>query len=419
MKNLISLVFLFIIVLTHAQIPSYVPSNGLVGWWPFNGNANDESGNGNNGTVNGATLTTDRFGVGNKAFSFNGSSKIQTINAGPTGTGITLSFWYKSNQTILMQTISYGSTNWGSYFGTYLNHASAQTPGPCYGPSLTTAGTLINKNSDQLQDTTIWHHAIIIIPTSINDLNSAIFYLDGVQLTNTCSFANYGAPSPNIDNGNPIIFGGGWYSGVPYNDYTGQLDDIGFWNRALTEAEILALYESCQLAITTQPQDQSVATSIGTASFSAASSGTNATYQWQTNLGLGYQNISNAGQYSGATSTTLTVSNLNMANDNQVFRCVVNEGTCADTTTEATLTIIDDVGIQNHTLTSLKLYPNPVQDVLHIDGLAGKEFEFEVLSIDGKLLQKGKSQGEISVKELHKGDYVLRVGQQQVSFVKQ
>jgi hypothetical protein len=35
-----------------AQVPSYVPTNGLVGWWPFNGNANDESGNGNNGTVN-------------------------------------------------------------------------------------------------------------------------------------------------------------------------------------------------------------------------------------------------------------------------------------------------------------------------------------------------------------------------------
>jgi hypothetical protein len=45
-----------------AQVPSYVPSNGLVGYWPFNGNANDESGTGNNGTVNGAVLTTDRFG---------------------------------------------------------------------------------------------------------------------------------------------------------------------------------------------------------------------------------------------------------------------------------------------------------------------------------------------------------------------
>ena len=46
--------------------------DGLVAYYPFNGNANDESGNGNNGTVNGATLTTDRFGNTNKAYSFNG-----------------------------------------------------------------------------------------------------------------------------------------------------------------------------------------------------------------------------------------------------------------------------------------------------------------------------------------------------------
>ena len=50
----------------------YLPTNGLVGYWPFNNNANDESGNGNNGTVNGATLTTDRFGSSNSAYLFDG-----------------------------------------------------------------------------------------------------------------------------------------------------------------------------------------------------------------------------------------------------------------------------------------------------------------------------------------------------------
>jgi len=44
----------------EAQVPSYVDTNGLVGWWPFDGNANDISGNGNNGLVYGSTLTTDR-----------------------------------------------------------------------------------------------------------------------------------------------------------------------------------------------------------------------------------------------------------------------------------------------------------------------------------------------------------------------
>ena len=84
--------------ITMAQtIPSYVPTNGLVGWWPFNGNANDESGNGNNGTVNGATLTVDRNGAFNSAFSFDGLSNYISGNiANFSNTSITsLSAWVK------------------------------------------------------------------------------------------------------------------------------------------------------------------------------------------------------------------------------------------------------------------------------------------------------------------------------------
>ena len=41
-----------LVIPAAAQVPSYVPTDGLVGWWPFNGNANDESGNGNNEGIN-------------------------------------------------------------------------------------------------------------------------------------------------------------------------------------------------------------------------------------------------------------------------------------------------------------------------------------------------------------------------------
>ncbi len=70
MKQLLLLPLLFITVISFGQVPNYVPTNGLVGYWPFNGNANDESGNGNNGTNNGATLTADRFGNANSAYGF-------------------------------------------------------------------------------------------------------------------------------------------------------------------------------------------------------------------------------------------------------------------------------------------------------------------------------------------------------------
>ena len=59
-------------IITSAQVPFYVPTSGLVGYWPFNSNANDESGNGNNGTVNGATFTNDINGNSNSAYSFDG-----------------------------------------------------------------------------------------------------------------------------------------------------------------------------------------------------------------------------------------------------------------------------------------------------------------------------------------------------------
>ena len=48
------------------------PFNGLVAYYPFNGNANDESGNGNDGIVHGAALISDRFDNPNSAFNFDG-----------------------------------------------------------------------------------------------------------------------------------------------------------------------------------------------------------------------------------------------------------------------------------------------------------------------------------------------------------
>ena len=43
-----------------AVLPDYLPANGLMAWYPFNGNATDESGNGNDGTNYGASLSSDR-----------------------------------------------------------------------------------------------------------------------------------------------------------------------------------------------------------------------------------------------------------------------------------------------------------------------------------------------------------------------
>ena len=78
----------------HAQTVDL--ENGLIAYYPFNGNANDESGNGNDGTVNGATLAADRNGKTGKAYSFDGDDYIEVsdndkLNAGEN---FALSVWY-------------------------------------------------------------------------------------------------------------------------------------------------------------------------------------------------------------------------------------------------------------------------------------------------------------------------------------
>jgi hypothetical protein len=97
MKNVFSLFWFVLALFAVNQVGAQIPTDGLVAWYPFNGNANDESGNGNHGTVNGATLTTDRFGNANSAYSFDGVNDF--IDAGifyNFGTAnFTVSCWFK------------------------------------------------------------------------------------------------------------------------------------------------------------------------------------------------------------------------------------------------------------------------------------------------------------------------------------
>ena len=77
-----------------------IPTSGLVAYYPFNGNAHDESGNGHHGEVVGASLTTDRNGKPNSAYSFNGVNNQINVpdgngrfNVGDKG--LTISLWIK------------------------------------------------------------------------------------------------------------------------------------------------------------------------------------------------------------------------------------------------------------------------------------------------------------------------------------
>jgi hypothetical protein len=236
----------------YVSLPNALPASlqtGLVGYWPFCGNANDESGNGNNGSgLNGVQLSTDRYGKSNNAYEFDGvDDYLQCLNAGPSGTGITLSYWYKTSKYIttgntVTDVFSYGGNSWGTLFEANYNHWSAQTAGPCFGPALTSAGTLISRGSTQIPDSTKWHQAVIVLPVGATSLNAVRFFLDGVELTGTCSFANYGAPAINIGSYYSIRIGMGYQNNGL--NFKGKLDDFIIWNRELNNSEIQQLYTS-------------------------------------------------------------------------------------------------------------------------------------------------------------------------------
>jgi len=115
-RKLIKITIILSVFLTNydilkAQIPSYIPTNSLVGYWPFNGNANDESGNGNHGSVNSANLTTDRFGNSNKAYYFNGNQsfiKVTNNSSLQTPNAISINSWVQFLGTGMGRLVSKG-----------------------------------------------------------------------------------------------------------------------------------------------------------------------------------------------------------------------------------------------------------------------------------------------------------------------
>jgi hypothetical protein len=357
-----------------AQVPSYVPKNGLVGWWPFNGNANDESGNGNNGTIVGSiTPTADRFGNPNKSYSFSGNGHVQlpSINL----PSFTINVWVKrlpkvsgSYNTIICKHYSASFTN-----SSYLLYSESYQDDFCtpniYYTSTTNKPASIYATGSSWCDNN-WH-----MITGVLNSSALKIYFDGV-LINSASGAI--AKSTNF----PTLIGAAYSnSGVVGNQNFGQIDDVGFWNIALTQQEITALYKGCGDEITSQPTNANL--SIGTDAQFSVGAKSGSSYQWQSNpLNLGWQNISNNSTYSGATSNKLTISSTSVSSHNQPFRAIVNSSGCIDTSIVAKIIIGDtclstvtDTLIINTTLSlpapnnenTILIYPNPASDHITID----------------------------------------------------
>lgn len=417
MKKYLIITFCLIGILSvglKAQIPSYVPKDSLVAWWPFNGNADDESGNGNHGNiVNSLNDTTDRFGNKQSALSFDGSGyitvfKLNNLLYKP----MSYSGWLKVSNYLGGN----GGFNCKSIIGR--NRGFVQNCGEIclasddgkFSNELTFwrgggASTLTNAAKSVHLDS--WIHFVFT-----HDTNGDFRWFINGELTNFGNFTNdlsyYADFMIGSDNNN---------TGSSAN-WDGLLDDMGIWNRVLDSNEIKALYESknCTLTFTREPQGQS--SFSGNISFTVSTTDSTANYQWQTNQGTGWLNLSNAGQYSGVTTDSLIVKNVTISNDGQLFRCIAIGNCGIDTTREAKLSVW---GVRTNQIHKPRftLHPNPVAQQIQILGLNENEFKYEIYSITGILFSKGVSAGTINVSKLSAGVYLLGVNGQNVKFIKE
>jgi Concanavalin A-like lectin/glucanases superfamily/IPT/TIG domain len=222
-----------------------IPRNGLIAFYPFNGNANDASGNNLNGTLNGPLSTANRFGTTDKAYNFNGTSDFISMGNPPLlqiSNTITLSGWinidaYKAgNSPMYILTKIFFDPNQGGNptkgYSVYQDFTGGGTPTPTLGVTgFSSLGLTLSNFVGSTISTGTWIHFTLII-----DGKSWKFYQNGVFTHGTTAVSTVNI----LDDGSLGELVIGKYSGGFFFD--GNIDDIAIYNRALSDAEVTQLY---------------------------------------------------------------------------------------------------------------------------------------------------------------------------------
>lgn len=199
----------------------------LVAYYPFNGNANDESGNNLNGTVNGATLSIDRFGNPDSAYSFDGNDIITIPHNDILNNNNELSFsvWVKPNNQ--QDAMILGKSNYVTATNYLLRTKST-------GFIQFEYKDFANSNSLPLL-VDEWNHIAVIS----NYDNSKNVYINGVLATHTTASSPYGLVT------NSLTIGA--RSGAEF--FNGSIDDLRIYKSALTESDVLSLFNNNTLEV--------------------------------------------------------------------------------------------------------------------------------------------------------------------------
>lgn len=224
-----------------ATAPSFADlGDGLLAYYPFTGDARDVTGNGHNGTVYGATLTPDRFGNPNSAYTFDGlDDYIEASNPAAFGfhnESFSVSAWglVIENRPVYESFVGLGSTDkqycinkwrFQNAFYTEFDHGPSQVS---YYPS------------GGLQPDT-WYHLVSVVNVESGNME---FYGDGI-LRGTNGLISFDFSSSTV-----LRFG--TRPGIG-NYLLGSVDEVRIYNRALSASEVSQLYGSTEPAVVPAP----------------------------------------------------------------------------------------------------------------------------------------------------------------------
>ena len=217
------------------SIDDAIPTDGLVAFYPFNGGANDASGNGNHGSVVGATLDLDRFANSQSAYSFDGDNDYIQLSFYPVygiTDDFTYSVWVKhsSSQTVNSRILGFERTNAQEF---------------CVARRTTSVIRYTLRDDDHYQtdcetsesyNDGQWHNVVVVRDASTDELS---IYVDG-NLTSVENDATQTAI--NTESSMWLAVGANNHSSGVCHYYQGSIDDIRIYDRVLNETEIQALY---------------------------------------------------------------------------------------------------------------------------------------------------------------------------------
>lgn len=209
-----------------SELPSNL-QNGLVGYWPFCGDATDTSGNGNNGIVSSSTLTDDRFNNIDNAFLFSDASQSKiTINPSSSLNiinDITFSAWFYPTDTtvgyIVDRDVCGTSDDWG------LQWMNGQVKMRTQNNENEIVSGILELNN--------WYNVIVT-----RDAGTFTMYINS-EITSQGSGFNY-----NFTNSSSSIIIGDQSCTDTQPNFDGKIDDVAIWNRALSQEEVLSIYQT-------------------------------------------------------------------------------------------------------------------------------------------------------------------------------